>query len=601
MTTRDAAMSLYLNMNQNVRGKPNENYAREFMELFCLGPTGPDGSPNYSQDDVAGLAKAFTGWLLETNDTKPAYGTITFTPGRFELTAKTFLGTTIPAGQPQANARSARPRSTRASTRCSAHRNHAQFLIRKLWAEFIASPIPQATLDALVAGYRDSGYRLKPLIRAILMDPLIFESLGEPNLIKPPMVYLVGVLRAFGAPLRGTSMQGAMNNMQQRVYRPPNVAGWEGGLSWLNTNTVQGRWDLITRVQYLKYSNYYAGGGTAPHPVPPDVPGETPEAAFERAYALVGRPWLSDGHPREPAGVRGDAQRRQPERHRGRAAEPAPAAHLHPAGPDARRTRRTGDVTCAASSARRSSSPASATSAPGQTLPIPYQALDGFPAGTRARPAHPPAADAVGRRRVRVGLRRQGARLRAGLGVRRRRPPTPPPRRSASCCSTSRAATTGSTSCCPAAAPTTTTTRRVRANIKRLQGPNAGGRMGSLQLPGPGSALAFANPVVSGADNNGGAIGFDTLYGAGHRRRRLGPGDPARRRRQEVLAQPLRQQRPLVRGQRRPQQQDRLAGPLDRPQRLGRQPAAGGLDRHRALEGDPHGRPSPSARSTRCR
>ncbi len=116
MTTRDAAMSLYLNMNQNVRGKPNENYAREFMELFCLGPTGPDGSPNYSQDDVAGLAKAFTGWLLETNDTKPAYGTITFTPGRFELTAKTFLGTTIPAVRRPT--RMARPRSTRASTRC---------------------------------------------------------------------------------------------------------------------------------------------------------------------------------------------------------------------------------------------------------------------------------------------------------------------------------------------------------------------------------------------------------------------------------------------------------------------------------------------------
>ena len=48
-----------------------------------------------------------------------------------------------------------------------------------------------------------------------------------------------------------------MNNMQQRVYRPPNVAGWEGGMSWLNTNTVQGRFDMVTRAQYLKYSNYY--------------------------------------------------------------------------------------------------------------------------------------------------------------------------------------------------------------------------------------------------------------------------------------------------------------------------------------------------------
>ena len=72
---------------------------------------------------------------------------------------------------------------------------------------------------------------------------------------------MVGVLRQLGAPLKGTSMQGAMNNMQQRVYRPPNVAGWEGGMSWLNTNTVQGRFDLVTRVQYLKYSSAYSGHG----------------------------------------------------------------------------------------------------------------------------------------------------------------------------------------------------------------------------------------------------------------------------------------------------------------------------------------------------
>ena len=76
-----------------------------------------------------------------------------------------------------------------------AHPQHAQFLIRKLWAEFIASPIPQATLDALIAAYRSSNYQLRPVIRGILIDPLIFESLNEPNLIKPPIVYAAGVLR----------------------------------------------------------------------------------------------------------------------------------------------------------------------------------------------------------------------------------------------------------------------------------------------------------------------------------------------------------------------------------------------------------------------
>jgi uncharacterized protein (DUF1800 family) len=290
MTSADTAMSMYLNINQNVKGKPNENYARELMELFCLGPKAPDGTPNYSQDDVAGLAKALTGWTYNGNSSSPDYGKVSFVPGRFELTAKTFLGVTLPAIARTADVKPETGPATVATAvdTVLAHRNHAQFLIRKLWAEFIAAPIPQATLDALVASYRASGYALRPLIRAILGRPEIFESLDEPNLIKPPVVQLVGVLRCLDAPLKNSYMEQAMNNMQQRVYWPPNVSGWEGGLSWLNTNTVQGRFDLVVKAQYLKYSNHYSG--TARYP--PDTPGETPQQVFDRAYASVNAPWL---------------------------------------------------------------------------------------------------------------------------------------------------------------------------------------------------------------------------------------------------------------------------------------------------------------------
>ncbi len=130
MTTADSAMSLYLNMNLSTRGKPNENYAREFMELFCLGPIGPDGTPNYTQDDVSGLAKAFTGWALNTTATladkvtpNPDYGKITFNPNRYELTAKAFLDATrrpSPGPRRRPTAQGSGPRgSTRPSTRCS--------------------------------------------------------------------------------------------------------------------------------------------------------------------------------------------------------------------------------------------------------------------------------------------------------------------------------------------------------------------------------------------------------------------------------------------------------------------------------------------------
>ena len=149
-----------------------------------------------------------------------------------------------------------------------------------------------------------------------------------------------------------------MNNMQQRIYRPPNVAGWEGGMSWLNTNTVQGRFDMIQRAQYLRYSNYYVNT-TVPAPpatinYPPDIASETPAAVVERAWQAANRPWIS-------AGTRAAAEAYATAAATNDAARTAPALLRSP-GNDARRPRRTGDVRCAASNARRSSSPGSGTS-----------------------------------------------------------------------------------------------------------------------------------------------------------------------------------------------------------------------------------------------
>jgi uncharacterized protein (DUF1800 family) len=309
MTTENAAMSSYLNLNANTKTRPNENYAREIMELFCLGPKDQDGNDNYTQADIVGVTQAFTGWRLNgtefippaNTEPNPDYGKITFAPSQFHMPAKAILGRTIPAvsgSNTTAAAMNWGPDAVRAAIDIVLeHGQHAQFLIRKLWSEFIAGPIPQAKLDALSAEYRANGYKLKPLIRGILMSREIFESIDEPNLIKPPVIFMIGVLRQLGAPLKHTQLQGPMNNMQQRIYRPPNVAGWEGGMSWLNTNTVQARFDMVRVAQYLKYSNFYLATPT-PAPAadvnyPADVPNETAQAAYDRAYASVGRPWVS--------------------------------------------------------------------------------------------------------------------------------------------------------------------------------------------------------------------------------------------------------------------------------------------------------------------
>jgi uncharacterized protein (DUF1800 family) len=160
--------------------------------------------------------------------------------------------------------------------------------VSKLWSEFIATPIPPATRADLIAAYTAGGALLiAPLVRKILTHPLLFESLCEPNLVKPPIVFTVGALRSLGVPLKGTPITTALANMQQLPYSPPNVAGWEGGLSWLNSNTAAARFDILVRCQNLKY-----GGYPSTQPIA-DVPGETPQQAFDRAWASVGAPWLS--------------------------------------------------------------------------------------------------------------------------------------------------------------------------------------------------------------------------------------------------------------------------------------------------------------------
>src|SRR5207237_715861 len=98
----------------------------------------------------------------------------------------------------------------------------------------------------------------------------------------------VGILRALGVGMRWFWIPDVMRQMQQVPYDPPNVAGWEGGLAWLNTNTAQARFELVLRCLYLKYKGY--AGVVSP---PADVPGETAAQAYDRAYAMAGSPWVS--------------------------------------------------------------------------------------------------------------------------------------------------------------------------------------------------------------------------------------------------------------------------------------------------------------------
>jgi uncharacterized protein (DUF1800 family) len=306
MTTNDGAMSYFLTGYQNVKSHPNENYGREFMELFCLGVRDSAGNPNYTQTDVMELARAFTGWQLDFQPASATYGQTHFSPVYHDAGSKTILGQTIPA-EPSPSPLNA----SQAVDVVLAHPSHAPFLVRKLWNEFHHVPIPDDALADCVATYTAGGQlQLKPLLRKILSHPLIFDRLDEPPLVKPPVVFVVGVLKAMGAPLRDYFAHDALDQMQQLPYHPPNVAGWEGGLSWLNTGTATARFQWVVTAQYVKWSNA--------NPVPDAGPGETPQQAFDRAYAESASPWLSSATRQQilngPAQLPADTASRRHER-----------------------------------------------------------------------------------------------------------------------------------------------------------------------------------------------------------------------------------------------------------------------------------------------
>jgi uncharacterized protein (DUF1800 family) len=264
----DPSMLRYLTGESNVAGAANENYARELMELFSLGPLNDGGQPNYSEADVQQLAKALTGWQI--SDTDPNNARAYFTTGRWYAGPKFALGQIGNWKTPDV------------VSLVLSQPNHPTFLVRKLWGEFIPTPPDAATLSSLTKTYTGNGMQLKPLVQAILTHPMMFDSIGEPNMIKPPVVFAVGVMRALGRSITDSTVADYLNAMGQTPYFPPNVSGWEGGLSWLNTNTALARWGFVAKL-------------VTSGPAIQDVASEPGQAAYDRAYAAVGSPWLADG------------------------------------------------------------------------------------------------------------------------------------------------------------------------------------------------------------------------------------------------------------------------------------------------------------------
>ncbi len=262
--TANPAMLIWLSGVRNTKRSPNENYARELMELFTLGASDESGYP-YSEDDVREQARALTGWRATwVDDLGPT--NFRFDASRFDTGQKTIFGQTGAFDW------------TDSCRLCVTHAAHKGFLVDKLWSYFIPTPPPAMTRTALMDLYVQSDYAIRPLVEAILMHPDFYEG---PAMVKPPIVYIAGLLRARR---RGVERDWAWIAALagQRPFRPPNVAGWDE-TRWLDTSTFRGRWIAANEV----------AGVDAVDPEANYDADETPKLAVNRALRFWADPAIS--------------------------------------------------------------------------------------------------------------------------------------------------------------------------------------------------------------------------------------------------------------------------------------------------------------------
>ena len=238
---RNPAMLRYLDNNRNVKGKPNENFARELMELFTLGVHG-----GYTERDVQESARAFTGWTFQTgNPNKPEENarftnpTFVFNKKNFDDGAKTYLG------------QSGNFSGEEVVRIVTSHPSTATFIITKLWKFFVSDTISDRDLEQLTALWTSSGGEIAVLLRAIFKSEVFYAKSNRHALIKSPVEYAIGMLRSSSArlaPEQSLGIWGAMRVMGQTLFQPPNVKGWDGGSDWVSDTTLLNRLNLAGAV-----------------------------------------------------------------------------------------------------------------------------------------------------------------------------------------------------------------------------------------------------------------------------------------------------------------------------------------------------------------
>jgi uncharacterized protein (DUF1800 family) len=256
---RDGAMQIWLDLAGSSDDAPNENFAREFFEIFTLG-----ANNGYTEKDIRESARALTGFTFDYNSKR--FG---FDPKLHDGGTKHILGKHGRFG----------PLDVVDIALENPH--HAPYLMEQLWGYFSPRQVPPRLLRKLVSTYTASGFEIRPVVSLILNDAALYADLEEPDMIKPPVVYTAGMLRQTGTYIKTDDWVWMLDQMGQKPFYPPNVGGWNQNEAWLSTGSLRMRFQAAAALL-----NDAIKDGSVPAQ-------RTPEQALARSRTYAGQPWTS--------------------------------------------------------------------------------------------------------------------------------------------------------------------------------------------------------------------------------------------------------------------------------------------------------------------
>ena len=242
----DPAMLKYLDNAKNGASHPNENFARELMELYTL------GIGNYTERDVREAARAWTGLRV-----KRGADDVTLVGRMHDSGSKTFLGNTGNLGGSDVVETIFRQPAA------------ARFFASKLLGYFVyADPEPEL-VDAVAARLRAHDFELAPVVATLLSSNVFYSTRAYRALVKSPVEFVVGTHRALGIAHATPETVAALKTMTQVLFHPPNVKGWPGGASWINSSTMLARENFVNALTTAKSVGdapwLYGSGPGDPH------------------------------------------------------------------------------------------------------------------------------------------------------------------------------------------------------------------------------------------------------------------------------------------------------------------------------------------------